>query len=68
MVYSCGRKGCGMLPKDPVMLLSVVNTKLRDRYGSLELLCQDLDGDREQIVETLARIDYHYDPERNQFV
>ncbi len=57
-----------MLPKDPVMLLSVVNTKLRDRYGSLELLCQDLDGDREQIVETLARIDYHYDPERNQFV
>ncbi len=57
-----------MLPKDPVMLLSVVNTKLRDRYGSLELLCQDLDGDREQIVETLAKIDYHYDPERNQFV
>ena len=57
-----------MLPKDPVMHLSVVNTKLRDRYGSLELLCQDLDGDREQIVETLARIDYHYDPERNQFV
>ena len=48
--------------------MSVVNTKLRDRYGSLELLCQDLDGDREQIVETLARIDYHYDPERNQFV
>ena len=32
-----------MLPNDPIMLMSVVNTKLRDIYPSLERLCDDLD-------------------------
>ncbi|HJB69908.1 MAG TPA: DUF4250 domain-containing protein, partial [Candidatus Flavonifractor avistercoris] len=31
-----------MLPKDPVILLSVINTKLRDFYPSLDALCDDL--------------------------
>lgn len=57
-----------MLPQDPVMLLSVVNLKLRDFYGSLESMCEDLDEDQEQIVNKLAQIDYHYNRERNQFV
>lgn len=56
------------MPKDPVMLLSYVNLKLRDFYGSLELLCEDLDADRQEVVEKLASIDYHYDEEKNQFV
>ena len=29
------------LPKDPVMLLSVINTELRDKYPSLDALCED---------------------------
>ena len=57
-----------MLPKDPAMLLSVVNTKLRDFYDSLDALCDDLDAERESIEETLAGIGYTYNSEKNQFV
>lgn len=57
-----------MMPKDPVMLLSYVNLKLRDFYTNLDALCEDLDADRNEIVEKLAEINYHYDEEKNQFV
>lgn len=57
-----------MIPNDPVMLLSFVNLKLRDFYGSLEKLCEDLDVSETEIVEKLSSIDYHYDKEKNQFV
>ena len=57
-----------MIPQDPVMLLSFVNLKLRDFYGTLDQLCDDLDVSREEITDKLAGIDYHYDEERNQFV
>ncbi|MBO5473377.1 MAG: DUF4250 domain-containing protein [Lachnospiraceae bacterium] len=57
-----------MIPNDPVMLLSFINLKLRDFYGSLSALCDDLDADQDEIVSKLAKIDYHYDKERNQFV
>lgn len=57
-----------MLPKDPVMLLSFVNLKLRDFYESLEIMCEDLDVSKQEIVEKLNSIDYHYDKEKNQFV
>lgn len=57
-----------MLPKDPVMLLSFINMKLRDFYGSLDMLCEELDGDKQEITEKLAGIGYRYDEDRNQFV
>lgn len=57
-----------MIPKDPVMLLSFINLKLRDYYTSLETLCDDLDIDRAEVEAKLANIDYHYDKEKNQFV
>lgn len=57
-----------MIPKDPAMLLSFVNLKLRDYYGSLGALCDDLDADEAEITERLASIGYHYDEEKNQFV
>ncbi len=57
-----------MVPKDPVMLLSFVNLKLRDYYSSLADMCEDMDIDRKMIVEKLASIDYCYDEEKNQFV
>ncbi len=63
-----GKEENAMIPQDPVMLLSFVNLKLRDFYGSLEQLCDDLDVNKQEITEKLAAIDYHYDEERNQFV
>ncbi|MCH5276010.1 MAG: DUF4250 domain-containing protein [Lachnospiraceae bacterium] len=57
-----------MIPKDPVMLLSFVNLKLRDFYPDVEALCKDLDIDRGELEEKLAGIDYHYDREKNSFV
>ena len=56
-----------MLTKDPVLLLSVVNTKLRDEYGSLDELCAALNEERPAIERTLAQLDYQYDPQQNQF-
>ena len=55
------------LPKDPILLLSVVNTKLRDYYPSLDALCDDMDVSREVLEEKLGIIDYRYDAEKNQF-
>lgn len=57
-----------MIPKDPVMLLSFINLKLRDYYSSLDQLCEDLDVEKGTVIEPLAKIDYHYDAEKNQFV
>lgn len=57
-----------MIPEEPAMLLSYANLKLRDYYSSLEKMCEDMDIDRETIVEKLASIDYHYNEEKNQFV
>ena len=56
-----------MLPKDPVMLMSVLNTKLRDRYDSLEALCDDLELNRDELTIRLQEAGIDYDPERNQF-
>lgn len=57
-----------MIPKDPVMLLSFVNLKLRDFYPNVESLCEELDIDKGKLEEKLAGIDYHYDREKNQFI
>ena len=54
------------LPKDPMLLLSVVNTKLRDYYHNLDALCDDMNVEKEEIVNTLKTIDY--DENRHQFV
>ena len=56
------------LPNDPILLLSVVNMKLRDFYKDLNTLCRDLNVDKEELIEKLADIDYEYDEARNQFV
>lgn len=56
------------LPKDPVMLLSVVNTNLRDFYGSLDDFCRAKEVDKSEIEEKLEKINYSYDATSNQFV
>lgn len=57
-----------MLPQDPMILLSYVNTKLRDEYAGLDELCDDLDADKEELIRKLEGIHYAYSPERNQFI
>ena len=56
------------LPKDPLLLMSVVNTKLRDYYADLDALCDDLNEDRAALEDRLSAIGYRYDQQRNQFV
>lgn len=56
------------LPNDPVMLLSMINTELRDKYSSLDALCEDRAIQKASIIDTLKGIDYEYDKTRNQFV
>ncbi|MBQ3392700.1 MAG: DUF4250 domain-containing protein [Lachnospiraceae bacterium] len=55
------------LLQDPHMLVSVINMKLRDRYGTLEALCDDLELDRDQLVRKLREGGYEYNAERGQF-
>lgn len=55
------------LPQDDYILLSVINTKLRDVYGSLDELCEDLDISPEEIVARLNNLGYTYDEELNAF-
>ena len=57
-----------LLPNNPMMLLSVVNTQLRDEFTSLDDLCRFFQQDRSDLEEKLAAIDYHYDPKLNRFV
>ncbi len=55
------------LPQDKMMLLSVINTKLRDQYSDLDALCDDLGVDREEITQALGSIGYEYNPGLNRF-
>ena len=57
-----------MIPNDPVMLLSYVNTQLRDYYSSLDTLCEDKGIRKEELVEKMKSIEYVYEVDRNQFV
>lgn len=55
------------LPSDPVMLMSVINQKLRDYYPSLEALCDDLALSPDDLKAQLAAAGFEYLPEVNQF-
>ena len=57
-----------MLPNDPMILLSYINTKLRDNYKTLDDLCDDLQADKKEIEQKLSAIDYTYDAKLNRFV
>jgi hypothetical protein len=55
------------LPKDPMMLMSVINMKLRDFYSDLDALCEDLDIDRNELEKTLSAAGFEYNKELNKF-
>ncbi len=49
------------------MLLSVINTKLRDEFQSLDELCKYLDIDRAELQDKLKSAGFEYIPAQNQF-
>ena len=53
--------------ENPYILLSYINTKLRNNYPSLKSLCEDLDIKEEEIIKNLQKINYQYDEKSNQF-
>ena len=55
------------LPQDPFILLSYVNTKLRDDYSSLDLMCEDLGIERKALETKLREAGFEYSPENNKF-
>lgn len=56
------------LPRDPILLLGVINTKLRDYYPDLDALCDDLNINKDILTGKLGSIDYFYEEKQNQFV
>ena len=56
-----------MLPKDPMILLSYVNTCLRDDYPTLDALCEDLDVSRTDLEDKLKAVGFVYDERQNRF-
>lgn len=57
-----------IMSMDPLMLMSILNMKLRDSYSSLENLCYDNDIECKIITDRLNEIDYIYNEESNQFI
>lgn len=57
-----------MMPNDPIILFSVLNTKLLDFYPSLDALCDDLEEDKQGLLDEMARVGFRYDAEKNAFV
>lgn len=55
------------LPKDPMMLMSFINMKLRDIYPSLDALCEDMDIDKAQLLEKLGSVGFEYNQNLNKF-
>lgn len=54
-------------PKDPIILLSWTNMKLRDFYSSLDELCDDLEIDRKELEDKLKNAGFTYNMELNKF-
>jgi len=57
-----------MIPNDPAILLSYINTKLRDDYPSFDELCKSLCVEKDVIENKLSAIGYTYDKEKNRFI
>lgn len=56
------------MPKDPFILLSYVNTGLRDKYKNLEEFCSAECVSVGEITETLSAVGFEYDEKQNRFI
>ena len=57
-----------MLPRDPMILYSYVNTQLRDRHIDLDDFCAEENVDRAELCRALREVGFEYDPQSNRFV
>ena len=57
----------GEMPKDPMMLMSFINMKLRDFYPTLDALCEDMDVDRQELENKMAEAGLEYNAAANKF-
>ena len=55
------------MPKDPMMLMSFINMKLRDFYPTLDALCDDMDVDRQELKNKMAEAGLEYNAAANKF-
>ncbi len=55
------------LNMDPNILLSVINTKLRNDYDSLPTLAKEENINMDELKEALKKNNFFYDPDSNQF-
>lgn len=55
------------IPSDPIILMSFINTRLRDVYGSLDALCEDMDLDKAKLCQKLENVGFVYNEIQNQF-
>lgn len=55
------------IPEDPFMLYSFINMKLRDYYPSLDVLCEDMNLDKDDLIKKLQKAGFEYNPENNKF-
>ncbi|MFI3279709.1 MAG: DUF4250 domain-containing protein [Rikenellaceae bacterium] len=56
-----------MIPQDPMILFSFINTKLRDEYDSLAALCKAMNIDQAELIEKLNGAGFEYSEENNKF-
>ena len=56
------------MPKDPMMLMSFINMKLRDFYPTLDALCDDMDVDRQELENKMAEAGLEYNAATNKFI
>ena len=56
-----------VLPEDPMILFSFINTKLRDNYASLDELCDDMLISKVDLVAKLGSVGFEYNPQQNKF-
>ncbi len=55
------------LPNDPIILLGILNTKLRDYYSNLDALCEDMHINKSEILKKMKDAGFEYSPENNRF-
>ena len=59
--------GKEILIMDPNIVVSLVNMKLRDFYGTLENYCDDIGVDKSELINHLAKAGYEYNEICKQF-
>lgn len=55
------------LPSDPFILLSYVNTKLRDNYNDLNEFCSNENISISELKDKLSAVGFEYDENLNRF-